>query len=545
MPNSFMHHVMINGTNFELQDKQTREDLIDLKSDLSEIEDATTINYTGINIYHAISVTDGKYYNPSNGNYGNNDSYSAVDDYMEVEPTKTYVFTYAQTANTRNYFNPILYCFYDENKTFVSGGQSLTNGVISVPSGCHYIRVSMSTSNLTKDLMITKGTGIAQYEPYEEHYAVKKSEKNTIEYDGTTSLRALLDAIPATIENQYDVIIPEGEYDTLSWFTDAEKSANDFVGFFVPDYITLVGKGNRESVILKASFETRNQLVSVINLAGTSGLKNLTVIGTLTRYGVHDDFAYRFHNDETYERVVENCHFKGINCYYQNAYGSGYKNGCKAIFRNCVFESNGQNCFGWHSANYEGTIPGDFTYENCEFISRNVPSLHFGGMASGLKHHIHLIGCKFFALEMREEVSESGSGLDFDIDGHGNTKNVIETVVVTDGENYFTKFSDTVMTGSCAGTVAKGDLLYRSGAYFAKIGRSMPANQVCGVALENGTNNNPFYIKVSGIVPITLLGLESVVAGNLIGVSGGVATVVTSGEYFAKAISTTHVQLVI
>lgn len=39
MPNSFMHHVIINETNFELQDKQARDDLINLKSDLSHFKE--------------------------------------------------------------------------------------------------------------------------------------------------------------------------------------------------------------------------------------------------------------------------------------------------------------------------------------------------------------------------------------------------------------------------------------------------------------------------------------------------------------------------
>lgn len=534
-----------------LMSSQDKANLDAVRVQYTELKNAiNNVSHTeeSYNIFHAYSVTNGKYYNPSNGNYGNNDSYCAVDDYLEVNPSTDYIFTYGyEGSDNKKYrapFIPTLYCWYDSSKTFISGGQNPTGGLLTSPSNAKYLRVSFSASNLTRELMIAEGPVSLPYVEYGSVTQIKKHEPFSAYYNGTSNLKNFLNSLNATKEYPYNVYIPEGEYNTLSWFTADEQAENDFVGFFVPDYITLIGMGSRENVIFTASFASRNKLVSVINLAGTSGLKNLTVIGTMTRYGVHDDFAYRFNSDETYERNVENCHFKAIDCYYQNSYGSGYKNGCKAVFKNCKFESNAQKCFGWHSGNYSGTIAGDFTYENCEFVSRSIPSLCFGGMVSGLTHKIHLIGCKFQSLEMREELTNSGSGLDFDIDGYGNTKNFIENVTVTDGKNYFTKFTDTVLIATCAGTVTKGDLLYRSGAYFAKIGKSMSVNRVCGIALEDGTNNNPLHVKTGGIVPISLLGLESVSVGNLIGVSNGVATVIASGDYIGRAISATDVELV-
>lgn len=64
MPNSFMHHVTINGTNFEIEDKQARDDLNDLKSDLDDIEDIVEVQTVTKEALTPVSdVTTGYVYN--------------------------------------------------------------------------------------------------------------------------------------------------------------------------------------------------------------------------------------------------------------------------------------------------------------------------------------------------------------------------------------------------------------------------------------------------------------------------------------------------
>ena len=88
-----------------------------------------------------------------------------------------------------------------------------------------------------------------------------------ITYDGSVTLRALLASITdATVSKPYIVYLPAGTYDIASMFTVTELSAAVLNGLAIPDYVTLVGIGSRENVILDCVLSAPNSYISTIHL---------------------------------------------------------------------------------------------------------------------------------------------------------------------------------------------------------------------------------------------------------------------------------------
>ena len=239
---------------------------------------------------------------------------------------------------------------------------------------------------------------------------------NRVEYSSGSGLfRQLmleLDSL-ASYNNRYEVYIAEGEYDLTPELTDESLPAVNIFGIFVPDYVSLIGV-DRDKTILKMALASKDEKISVLNLAETSSLKNLTVIGENTRYVIHDDFTATEREENHYYRDVQNCKFVGKNLYYSCVYGCGTKSGAILHFKNTSFVNGGDVDLGFYMhTNNSFKIANDITFENCRCVGCNI---RFLAHNSGKNNLIHLLGLSANHYRFNENEAYP---LDYKVDGYG------------------------------------------------------------------------------------------------------------------------------
>lgn len=94
----------------------------------------------------------GKFIQPSNGTEGSTSGFSATP-FIEVNPDEVLTMALPASGNSQNYN-----CFYDSSQAYISNFTWSNAGyfTITVPSTCHYIRMSSQTANMNK-LQVWKG----------------------------------------------------------------------------------------------------------------------------------------------------------------------------------------------------------------------------------------------------------------------------------------------------------------------------------------------------------------------------------------------------
>lgn len=254
----------------------------------------------------------------------------------------------------------------------------------------------------------------------------------TVALDGSgqySSLRTCLQSINPSALNHYRVLIGPGVYELRNDYTEAEWNNEDFIGLMVPDYCTLVGV-DRDNCIIQATRTDGHQKHSTLNLSNTSGLENLTVKGTKTRYAVHDDFASNNHTE--YKRTVKNCVFEGVDLYYNVAYGSGCQQGANWVFEDCVFNSNTGYGFSNHN-NENWKRPASIKFKNCRFSGGSY-GLRLGSLNINPKPtYVTFDGCRANGVLIFEENADRyGHGCQYLVSGYANS---LATVTV-EGATY-------------------------------------------------------------------------------------------------------------
>ena len=175
------------------------------------------------------------------------------------------------------------------------------------------------------------------------------------------------------VEHPYVIQIYPGTYNVMEDYTDEEINTadvqdyhNGFVGPFLDDGVSLIGMGDRDSIILYGFLDSSNYVarvrgnISTLNTRGNVTLENLTVIAKNLRYCVHDDFSYPSSKGQ-YQRTVKNCRFIGENLSHTPActWGGGMSGkGENAIFENCDFGTD----FGFH---FDASRSVHIYYRNC------------------------------------------------------------------------------------------------------------------------------------------------------------------------------------
>ena len=422
-----------------------------LKQDLGDI----TQSCKSSNILEITDYTEGRYYSASSGDYRYNNNFFTVDNYVEVEPSSSYVLSEFIDGVFEKLLSFII-IFYDKNKKYLSGGQYST---FTTPENANYIRISPNKDALKKQLLLEKGTepskiwvpyyealyvkgekvinfsysdikdkptingveisgnktskdyGIPDVAEITETYNLYKTNEITVDINGSGDFEKLQNAIKSITDNsennRFIIYIKEGEYDLAEGIADDENDSS-VVGLMIPNWVTLKGLGNRENVILKAKFINKNQYVSTLNFKETGAIENLTVIGENTRYVIHDDSARKSNG---YKRIVKHCIIKGITTYYSTVYGAGTGDGADWEFEDVVFDgsqvganSRPANTFTVHNV-LASQKNRNIVFKNCIFVSTNEKNVKLKTLAyrtstgadnaNNMLTNVSLYGCKF------------------------------------------------------------------------------------------------------------------------------------------------------
>lgn len=447
--------------------KLLSEQISDLGSTVNDIiqVDRST-NILGVTDY-----TVGRYYSASTGEYRDSENNYTVDNFIEVDPSTSYVLSEFINGVFQRILSTII-IFYDKNKVYLSGGQY---SVFTTPVEARYIRLSFNTSELTRQLLLETGKepskvwvpyykslrinndkiidliydtlkdkpilngveisgnksledyGILSESSFVSSYNLYKLTELTVDTNGTGDFRTLQDALASikdnSMYNRYVIYIKEGTYNLAEGITDGETSS-EIIGVTIPNWVTLKGLGNKENIILKAAFNTSMRYVSTLNFKETCGIENLTIIGDHTRYTIHDDFA---RNSVGYKRIVKNCIIKGISTYYSTVYGSGTGDGADWYFENVIFDGSEvgsgkrpANTFTVH--NYLGSKKNrSIIFKNCRFISTNDANVKLKTLAYRASNNsdsannmittVQFIGCKFGGVTKGFELVEENASV--------------------------------------------------------------------------------------------------------------------------------------
>lgn len=422
-----------------------------LKGDLGNIAQIVKSN----NILEIRNYTEGRYYSAGSGDYRYNNNFFTVDNYVEVEPSSSYVLSEFIDGGFEKLLSSII-IFYDKNKTYLSGGQYST---FTTPENANYIRISPNKDALNKQLLLEKGTepsktwvpyyealyvkgekvinfsysdikdkptingveisgnktskdyGIPDVSEITETYNLYKTNEITVDVNGSGDFEKLQDAIESIVgnskNNRFIIYIKEGEYDLADGITDSENDSS-VIGLTIPNWVTLKGLGNRENIILKAKFINKSHYVSTLNFKETGAIENLTIIGENTRYVIHDDFA---RESNGYKRSVKHCIIKGITTYYSTVYGAGTGDGADWEFEDVIFDgsqvgvnSRPANTFTVHNV-LASQKNRNIVFKNCIFVSTNEKNVKFKTLAyrtstgadnaNNMLTNVSLYGCKF------------------------------------------------------------------------------------------------------------------------------------------------------
>ena len=455
-----------NGTTYPTAGDAVREQINDIKKELEECIDVTASR----NILAFENYTRGKYYSASSGSDRYNDSFTAIDDYVKIEPNTDYVLSIFSDGNYETMPNAVV-IQYDADRKYISGADVKT---FKTAINARYIRLSMTNVYFDKQVMLEKGTEPSKI--YESPLIVKKYKIKNECIDDTQicdkvisilkikeneitvgasdcnfeTLQEAISSIKDNTElNRYIICLKEGTYNLADGLDITDSSA---IGVTVPNWATIVGIGNRENVILECRLDSKNQNISALNFKETSGIENLSIIGENTRYAIHDDFA---RESKGYDRRIKHCIIRGENTYYSTVYGAGTGDGANWKFEDVVFDGTKTgtnykkgNTFTVHNI-LKSQKNREITFTNCRFLSGMDNNVKLKTLAyrtaTGLDSandmltNVQFFGCEFSGetgFELSEEnASVYGSGCLYYVTGFGN-KNANHNIVTTDGKDY-------------------------------------------------------------------------------------------------------------
>lgn len=460
---------------------QIKEGIIFGKNVLKLFKDGTTIEKNGITITveDGCLVLDGTF----SGEMNTIVRLSPV--YEMLKPDKNYTYSLTKISGQQNSVdgsgNMLIYTS-DTLDLSDSVGQAsgiplyrdnnVTNTTITQYSGkkyqylcinlMPYDGIPVSFSNCKIGVQVEEGTNFTGFEKYTESLAYSDTIVYTdISISSVDELISEIEKIKDSgCKNRYRLHLKNGTYD-LSNYSHLMDAKN--YGLVIPPFVELIGESS-EKTIITAKKKEKDQYFSTLNFSTSGGIKNLTVIGTNTRYAIHDDFAHISTYAKTYERNIENCLVIANDCYYSMALGGGCRSGFVGNIKNSKFISNLGYAFSYHS-NTDFDIPANITIRNCIFASKlSNWGIRFGGMKSGVLNRVNVTNSVFNGIRLYEE--QEGSGIDWLVSGGGNSQSPYS---VTTSEDLIT-FSDETLVLPASEYISKGVAVkYADNGYSAKV----------------------------------------------------------------------------
>lgn len=366
----------------------------------------------------------------SNGNISNGEYYK-ISKFQKVKQGDVVLFTakYHTTTvlnalygyNNEQRENPIVLLDW-------SGEAEYINKEVVIPSGVNYIQGWNDMRKNENPILIFKNK---QYTFNEDILnRVLELEKKSpnhkaliVDKNGLGDFTSVVDAVKSINDssetNVYDIYINEGEYNIIEEYFGEEDytDAND-KGLSLPDYVNLIGLGDRDKVILKGempdSIKYRtSQAFSTLNVKYNNNIYNMTITAYNCRYPMHDQTS---NLSENCVRYIKNCIFihKGYNgtpytgvvdeehntTEYRwgspHAYGQGTNNGSYCEFEYSMFDAQGNTGSAFLTHDNKDAVKGtEIKISHCQFNNKGESDL-INISALGAKIcNISFVGNKF------------------------------------------------------------------------------------------------------------------------------------------------------
>ena len=415
----------------------------------------------------------------------------------------------------------------------------------------------------TFDLKFNEFKTIIENYNYEYDKYGNKINTITVKKDGTGDSTTIKGAIElcknSSIDNQYEILIYDGEYNVIeelggTTYLDSIMSMDGaYGGLLLPDYVHLKGMGKScDNVIITANVEQYSGFdfntldnavtkISPLNLEKNNNIENLTIKAENCRYAVHDESNNSY---QDYIRKMKNV--RAIHNGNQSKYswtstiaiGSGSGSGAIYEFENCTFE--GSLPYSIHD-NTNFTKGNKFLFNNCKFLSTSSDKIACRFVTVSLEnetvtHEVIINNCQFRGtLGQFEEAN--GKGRKFYIHGGGNS--VVPYVYTNTSSTAVAKpialnEEVQIMINKDTETISKGSLvrIFASGIY--KLTTS-DKHLFYGIALEDIKSGENGHVKTKGYVYVNDTNFASFNVGDKIGISDGSLVVTTGNDYIGTA----------
>lgn len=366
----------------------------------------------------------------SNGNISNGEYYK-ISKFQKVKQGDVVLFTakYHTTSvlnalygyNNEQRENPIVLLDW-------SGEAEYINKEVVIPSGVNYIQGWNDMRKNENPILIFKNkqntfnedilNRVLELEKKSPNHKALIVDKNGLG-DFTSVVDAVKSINDSSETNVYDIYINEGEYNIIEEYFGEEDytDAND-KGLSLPDYVNLIGLGDRDKVILKGempdSIKYRtSQAFSTLNVKYNNNIYNMTITAYNCRYPMHDQTS---NSSENCVRYIKNCIFihKGYNgtpytgvvdeehntTEYRwgspHAYGQGTNNGSYCEFEYSMFDAQGNTGSAFLTHDNKDAVKGtEIKISHCQFNNKGTSDL-INISALGAKIcNISFVGNKF------------------------------------------------------------------------------------------------------------------------------------------------------
>ena len=415
----------------------------------------------------------------------------------------------------------------------------------------------------TFDLRFNEFKTIIENYKYEYDKYGNKINTITVKKDGTGDSTTIKGAIElcknSSIDNQYEILIYDGEYNVIeelggtTYLESIMTMEGAYGGLLLPDYVHLKGMGKScDNIIITANveqysgfdFNTLDNAVSKIsplNLEKNNNIENLTIKAENCRYAVHDESNNSY---QDYIRKMKNV--RAIHNGNQSKYswtstiaiGSGSGSGAIYEFENCSFE--GSLPYSIHD-NTNFTKGNKFLFNNCKFLSTSSDKIACRFVTVSLEnetitHEVIINNCQFRGtLGQFEEAN--GKGRKFYIHGGGNS--VVPYVYTNTSSTAVAKpialnEEVQIMVNKDTETINKGSLVR----IFASGIRKLTTSEkylFYGIALEDIKSGKNGHVKTKGYVYVNDTNFTSFNVGDKIGISNGSLVVTTGNDYIGIA----------
>ena len=411
----------------------------------------------------------------------------------------------------------------------------------------------------TFDLRFNEFKTIIENYKYEFDKYGNKINVITVKKDGTGDSTTIKGAIElcknSSIDNQYEILIYDGEYNVIeelggTTYLDSIMSVDGaYGGLLLPDYVHLKGMGKScDNVIITANVEQYsgfdfNKLdnavtkISPLNLEKNNNIENLTIKAENCRYAVHDESNNSY---QDYIRKMKNV--RAIHNGNQSKYswtstiaiGSGSGSGAIYEFENCTFE--GSLPYSVHD-NTNFTKGNKFLFNNCKFLSTTSDKVACRFVTVSLEnetvtHEVIINNCQFRGtLGQFEEAN--GKGRKFYIHGGGNS--VVPYVYTNTSTTAVAKpialnEEVQIMVNKDTETINKGSLVKIFASGIRKLTTS-DKHLFYGIALEDIKSGENGHVKTKGYVYVNDTNFASFNVGDKIGINNGNLVVTTGNDY--------------